>query len=680
MTANIDSKLTIDGAQMISVFEQMNKSLKILAEGSSKVGTASSEAAEKAKTKWEELNAKYQFFTKGLSDGIGLLTKFKDTILEMEGFQTQATALSKMSRAGEDLNSVLANSVEITKGVVNQYDILAATNNLMMKGFNLSEESLTKLIDVSAIYSSVTGEAVSTVMGKIASASQRERDSLFEKMGVYISTKDVLDVYAKSIGKTVDQLDEATKSSVLLETATDKMKVKFEETGLSAASLESPITHTFKRAETSIKQAQDAAVAFAATLYVDVVDAVEYLMLRQKASNAQIWKMDDEQKAKTQMALLKSEMQKLAADEAKRVADYKALSFSEQEKNKEQEQKGSKAFEDKLDGLLKKVQAFKDEVGVGAYGDAYGFLSQETADQIQAMESQIAGIGTLVVEKVKAIESLKQNAKKSWVDFADLPADEKKEKETGKADAVKDDWEEVYNATVDEQKKLTELEQKNTDDEHRKEVDAINAKTELLKAGYEIERDIATQQSEWKKKLAEFDKKEAEKIEKKKVKSFLDEEFKLQDEKERLQKMGLQKSAQFTSMLINDVLLGEKEFRKEMIGDFVKGIGEQMVADGTFHVFAGLAKAWVNPAAGFGEAKAGAAEVGAGIAMGATAKAIGTTSSESESKSKETAAADRNSTKGDQKQKMDVYLYPDEKRWLRSLNKSNNKLGVQRGR
>lgn len=173
---------------------------------------------------------------------------------------------------------------------------------------------------------------------------------------------------------------------------------------------------------------------------------------------------------------------------------------------------------------------------------------------------------------------------------------------------------------------------------------------------------------------------EIDKMTKKQFKDRLDEEEAFYEVKNKMQEMSVSAAADFSSMLINDVLLGEKEFRKEMIGDFVKGIGDQMVADGTFHIFAGIAKGWSGNKAGWMQAKAGAAEVGAGIAMGATAKAIGTTSSESESKSKETAAADRNSTKGDQKQKMDVYLYPDEKQWLRSLNKSNNKLGVPRGK
>lgn len=173
---------------------------------------------------------------------------------------------------------------------------------------------------------------------------------------------------------------------------------------------------------------------------------------------------------------------------------------------------------------------------------------------------------------------------------------------------------------------------------------------------------------------------EVDKMTKKQFEDRLDEEEAFYAVKNKMQEMSVRAAADFSSMLINDVLLGEKEFRKEMIGDFVKGIGDQMVADGTFHVFAGLAKAWVEPKIGLGQAQAGAVEIGAGIALGATARAIGTTSGDSESKSKETAAADRNSTKGDQKQKMDVYLYPDEKQWLRSLNKSNNKLGVQRGK
>lgn len=165
------------------------------------------------------------------------------------------------------------------------------------------------------------------------------------------------------------------------------------------------------------------------------------------------------------------------------------------------------------------------------------------------------------------------------------------------------------------------------------------------------------------------------------TKEQLDERLSVEEQyyevKNKMQEMSVRAAADFTSMLINDVLLGEKEFRKEMIGDFVKGIGTQMVADGTFHIFSGIAKGWAGNPAGWAESKAGAVEVGVGVGLGATAKAIGT-SGGSESKSKETASADRINNNTNGRDQMQVYLYPSQKYYLRTHNNANKKLGYKK--
>lgn len=167
------------------------------------------------------------------------------------------------------------------------------------------------------------------------------------------------------------------------------------------------------------------------------------------------------------------------------------------------------------------------------------------------------------------------------------------------------------------------------------------------------------------------------KLTKEQLDERLSEEEQYYEVKNQMQEMSVRAAADFTSMLINDVLLGEKEFRKEMIGDFVKGIGTQMVADGTFHIFSGIAKGWGGDPTGWVQAKAGAVEVGVGVGLGATAKAIGT-SGGSESKSKETASADRVNNNTNGRDQMQVYLYPSQKYYLRTHNNANKKLGYKK--
>jgi len=147
-----------------------------------------------------------------------------------------------------------------------------------------------------------------------------------------------------------------------------------------------------------------------------------------------------------------------------------------------------------------------------------------------------------------------------------------------------------------------------------------------------------------------------------------------EEQKAKYTEMGVNAAAEFTTMLINDVLMGEKEFRASMIADFVQGIGIQMITDGTFHIFAGLAKAWGGNPLGWKESKAGAVEAGVGATLAGGSAPFASSSGSSETSRKETASADSQKTSSKNTDTMGVYLYPDEKYWLRALNKGNKKL------
>lgn len=664
--------LTANTNDVIQQLEKINATLLTMSDNSKKTSKDTADAAKEATNKWTELNAKIEVFNKVIQGGLGYLTHFKDTILEMEGFQTQATALSLLSKEGENLNDVLKQSLEITKGVVNEYDLLAVTNKLMMKGFNLSEEALAKLIDVSATYSSTTGEAVASVMEKIAQASQRERDSLFEKMGVYIKTKDVLDTYAKSIGTTAEKLDEATKSSVLLDAATTAMKEKFDDLGLSAASLESPITHTFKRAETAMTQAKDVAVGLAASIYVDLVNSFEYLFLKASGmTNEALWKIQDESDAKNIMAALTSEMNKLVSDEADKLVKFSKLPFQEQEKLREQSSKDTEEFAAKQEELLNKVQALKDQVGVGALGDAYGFISQDTANLIQKLESDVAKIGTKAVQKSEMIKAMAKETQTSWVNFADLP--EEKKGHAAKVDPVK--------SIVDSMKNSSE---------EAKTVysDALKAMGDFNKGV--IESTKLTKEEELAQTLAD------DKLKYELIKMNMDNEARIIEdglqnqrkimekdaaEKEKIKQMSYNVLNEAANEFYNSVISGEEDLLQRVAAIALQTAGSNIFADGLERIWKGggdMLK-FSNPvkqAEGSEQFAYGLAEVAGGLALGYVGQQMMPSASEGTSKS--TAAEDRNKFGSENQASMNVYLYPDEKHYLRTLNKSFAKIGGQK--
>jgi hypothetical protein len=83
----------------------------------------------------------------------------------------------------------------------------------------------------------------------------------------------------------------------------------------------------------------------------------------------------------------------------------------------------------------------------------------------------------------------------------------------------------------------------------------------------------------------------------------------------------------------------------------------------------------VKQAEGVEQFAYGLAEVGAGIGLGYAGKEL---MPSNEGTSKSTAADDRNKFEAQKDSQMSVYLYPDEKHYLRSLNKSLAKVGGQK--
>ena len=128
-----------------------------------------------------------------------------------------------------------------------------------------------------------------------------------------------------------------------------------------------------------------------------------------------------------------------------------------------------------------------------------------------------------------------------------------------------------------------------------------------------------------------------------------------------------------------NLIAGKTNFLKEMIALSMQKAGAEIFNDGLQGMWQGgrwaLSPYPTMAAQGVTMMGYSALEMGAGIALGyAGSKLMPSTGGSSESKNKETAAQDRKANQSNNTQKMDMYMYPDEKAWLRALNKGTNKL------
>jgi hypothetical protein len=574
-------------------------------------------------------------------EAVGALSAFNDIVKKMEGFQTQATALKLMSKSGDDLNNVLDRSVEITKGVVNQYDILGSVNQLMMKGFELSSTSLEKLIDVSAIYSSVTGQDVNSVMQMLAMASQRERDATFEKMGVYIDTDVVLQKYADTMGITIEQLGEAEKSTVLLENAMDKMKAKFEETGLSASSLESPITHALKAVETAFAQVTDYIVGKVAELYLWLIKKSEELLG---------W-FDDEQ--------TRAQMKKLDND-AEAAKKYSGL-LAETEKLKQEMISGndSATLEKQQDALLTKIGAERERMTM--IYEMSGTIDEDSINNVIRLEKRVASLGS---ESTKAYEILKKEKKEAVeiakirdsIKFSDLPSEDKKT--VNKSDSSLEDIKRIEAEAEAIRRRVRDFGQSNIDVAKNKIADIgraieqidIDSKTafaqaekllaekalaeaELSKAEVAFKTELSkTEIAIEKEKQLEKQKaiKETYDIDNQLSQQKKDYEQKIREENKKAQDMDLKEKEKYFNMFqsiasqsIEEIFNPDGNDFKDSLKVFANSFGTTLIMDGVKTMLMGSAENALFPGLGSSAMAIGASEIAIGTAMKAGAVHFG---------------------------------------------------------
>ena len=783
------AKLTADTSQVTSALNDVNKGIRDIVTSTATLNsstTASTQkqaeayqsVADKIKSVGSELTqtiTKSNAFTEVMS-GINLVKEawgflasavgsVKDTLMEMEAKATMKSALQGLSQEGENLNDVLSRTLEITRGVASGGSIQASVNTLMTQGFNLSAEALEKLIDVSGIYSSTTGQDMNTVMQKLAIGSQRERDATFEKMGVIIKTKEALEEYADSMGTTVDLLSESEKSNYLMIKAVDQLKNKFNEAGISAMSLESPISTVFNTMSANAKK-----VKYEISNYFSAIVGEILFVKRMNEENSQVFFQD---LLNTSLAKTLKANKELSTEYVRQldlvggkltdtqVEYYKKMYLldKEQEQSKKvlsgQQLKDVKRIgEQKLDIL---VEQFKKEQGdtmsfelaktnyLSIYKDKRSEMYKESARE-NLSETDFAQLGTTKMEKeiVKFDETGKRYVQKVKYTFdevvnilsegsgtggtslfgdffkppeqldtdgtiasidaeAERVSTELADKEQVRIDNLNTLKSKISNRNAENKyKQETTGERKKNEDLLKLEkeyfgdgglldqVQAENSKKDKIDEKKNIDEmkeyrrsaylDQLTWEQDFDKQQADY-KKEVDGDKLKVIKQEKEEKDKLdKEEKDKKQAVLDKANAVYTATamsLYNDLIAGEEDYMQRALAVAMQTAGSEIFQDGIKRVWKGGGDmldplTFSKGAVQFGY---GLLEMGAGATMGyAGAKIMPKTSSASESNSKETASQDR---KANQKQSntTDVYMYPDERSFLRSQKKAQQKLG-----
>jgi ABC-type transporter Mla subunit MlaD len=637
-------QLQLDAGEVLDQFKQMNEYLKQMAEKSKDVGEAAEETAKKQESMASKLKNAAGSLIGNYNNIKGMLTDIAEVFNESLKRQQRWNLLLE-SGVYKKYKDQIDGLLDATGGLVDLYQEMEGAQKLFGSGVDLTGDKLTKLSQIAANYAQRMGVDVAEAMTKFSEAVAEGTTAKLEDMGIFMNQDVVMLNYATSIGVAVDELDELTKKQVILDEILKQNADKTKESGNNLVNEIRTRNAEAKRYwDQFLAQVVETSTDLASEAFVAISDYGTYY--GENLANVIDW-------------YFKGGSERAEAAAAERIANIGKVELQGvQNLASSVLAIMSGASSKAADIFAKNVNLMITQTQIGVQGlinfkgivanniDAINKLS----DQYHKKAMEWAAAQQKITQNaIKRMEQEYENKMKKQQES--VKAEEKARERKGSMDA-----EDIFAA---ESQKTAAIRQEEEDYKYREKLGQEFNKGRLFKM--------------------EMTEEELRKMSNKAFQEKIAAEIEYYDAAERTAQMAFESTANFTTMLINDVLLGEKEFRKEMIGDFVKGIGTQMVADGTFHAMSGIAKGWAGNKAGWLEAKAGGAEILAGAAFQGGGALIGTSgtgggSSSSESSSKPTASMDRVSAK-DSKMKTDVFLYPDEKQWLRTFNKSSKKLG-----
>ena len=642
-------------------------------------------------TKWTELASKMDIMgkIKGAFDWV------KDNVQSMESLQTQFAALSLFDSDGK-FRKVLNESIVLTKGVANEYDLIAKTNMLMQQGFNLTEDQFRDLIDVSARYASVIGVDINEAIDKLSTSSLKEREGLMRKMGVQLDVNKALDDYAKKLGTTIAGLSDAERQTAILNEQVSKLKEAFSAKGINNESLMSPISTAMKQMDTLTQQATDKIIA---QLGVIATAPVTRLLIKIMGGETEKKQLEDlERQVRLNDQIVKKYGEGLS-DKQKALLLEKEILMNEQKKReaiqeqKEQMEKGLVAQQqgdlvsNRTGGNIRKIKNALRETR--EKDDLYqAFKKANTTTDAMSQHMRMMKID---------MELMLENAKKasSGIELAFKPS---KESEASRAEEERIAKERADRIAASNK---ANAEKKAKEDEELQNK-IIASKWKAFERRYKIK------QEESLKNVAQNDKKIAEQMEAVDLDAIFETGIKASNIDEDVYEMRKKKTIDYnnwkkeniiaqikeeTAMeekfksymfeaannMYTGLLEGRANFLQETIAMSMKRAGAEIFNDGLQGLWQGgrwaLSPYPTMAAQGVATIGYSLAEIGAGLALGyAGTKMMPKVSKKGGEK--DTTAKDSNEINDSKKQeyKVNTYLFPSERDYLQGLQKSNSKL------
>lgn len=649
--ANVN--LTANASDVVNDINQVNEAIGDLNQSANET----TQAGNEMKTSWTEAFSKFSFIKEIASQLWEWKDAFHETNLEIRQRRVQMESLKdsvnfiRIQKQFEGLSDSIGN-------LATEQEKLNIAFKLSNSQFIDAEANLSQFGNAATIFAQRSGKEINEVLEKLVDSVAEGNAGMLEEYGIVLNVDNAIVKYASSQNKLVSELTEVEKKQVNSKLAFNAIN---EVVGNSKP-IQDKYISTTKEMTSSFQDLKSTLVDVTNSLFgvfgVDMKTGVSQ-QTQLVEINKRIAEINKEKLEINQLTSAGQEKyNSLIAEENSLLQKRKdtAVEFA-----KLQGQADAKSILAKEKGKQLDVTELEAVTELNQISDK---INQDAAKNNEQLRIRQSYLSALIVEigKAKKAENELLDAQRTQRLLGEKDVEVKVKIETPKFINF------GFLSEIPKQLEKTEAEI-SLNRKNREQIE-MDEKINNLIMMSEIERAFLLSNLELKNKIKEDElnferKKEAEKFDLKK-------EF--QEREEALKQIGWQTLQSFASESYEAMFSEEAEFNKKMVGRAFAYAGSQLWSMGIVDFAKGMGMLFSgNPGSG-PMLGLSAAEIAGAATLGFSGKALGGFPSADNSKA--SAASDRNQINQavPQNQKIEVYNYPEEKYWLRSIQNANNKL------
>lgn len=161
--------------------------------------------------------------------------RFGSMVAEAESLEGAFRNLQRS--VGELADVTLAKMRTATRGTVSDLELMRATNNLVLLGVGKSSDEWSALADAGRRLGKAVGRDALSGMEDLAIGIGRQSRMILDNLGLIVQVEKANQTYAASIGKTVEQLNDADKRTAFYTATMEAVRLKLLDLGEDVPSL-----------------------------------------------------------------------------------------------------------------------------------------------------------------------------------------------------------------------------------------------------------------------------------------------------------------------------------------------------------------------------------------------------------------------------------------------------------